>query len=103
MSGTGISPSRPPAAIAPHAVARFWLMDFVSGHGSDATVVHKRSDGQNYMVTFDCPTGPCQNACSNVPQTIFWTKSGDPQGPWGQSGRVAGWGHPFSVKFDVYE
>lgn len=100
--GHGYFAVPPPQSIGPNEVARFWLVDLPGGHGSDATVVYKLNGNETYTLKFDCPTGLYSNSYSSTPQTIFWTKSGDPQGQWGPSEHVATSGHPFSVKIDVY-
>jgi UDP-2,3-diacylglucosamine pyrophosphatase LpxH len=88
----------PPERIAAGGEARIWLQDQLGVAGSDGRVTYRRVDdpaGDPIELWFTCPTVGT-NACTGPGS--FATRTGD--GDWHEE-RVAHWGHPFFVEFEV--
>ena len=86
----------PPARIAAGSEGRFWLQDLVGVAGSAGTATYRvGDDGPEVVLAFACPTVGT-NRCSGT--EAFATASGSD--PW-RDHRVAHWGHPFFVHFEV--
>ncbi|MEZ5204289.1 MAG: metallophosphoesterase [Acidimicrobiales bacterium] len=93
--GTWVVP--PPALVAAGTEGRFWLQDLLGAAGSDGWATYRRTgvDADPVEVRFSCPTVGT-NSCSGV--STYATRSGSEE--W-RDQRVAHWGHPFSVAFEV--
>lgn len=93
----------PPSRIAAGDEGRFWLQDLLGAAGSDGRATYRRVDADGAPVAgaadlelrFACPTVGT-NSCSGW--STFATRSGSD--PW-RDQRVAHWGHPFSVAFEI--
>ncbi|HWJ96711.1 MAG TPA: metallophosphoesterase [Acidimicrobiales bacterium] len=88
----------PPERIASGAEGRFWLQDLLGAAGSDGRAAYRRTDdpgGDPIELRFTCPTVGT-NACSGPGS--FATRAGG--NDWREE-RVALWGHPFFVEFEI--
>jgi hypothetical protein len=100
----------PPARIAAGTEGRCWLQDLLGAAGSDGWTTYRRilsaggderdvaSEGRSadpIELRFACPTMGT-NACSGW--STFATRTGNDE--W-RDQRVAAWGHPFSVAFEI--
>jgi UDP-2,3-diacylglucosamine pyrophosphatase LpxH len=94
--GTFVVP--PPARIAAGGEGRFWLQDLLGAAGSEGRATYRRvddPDAGSIDLWFTCPTVGT-NACSGPGS--FATRAGNED--WREE-RVARWGHPFFVEFEV--
>ena len=94
--GTYVVP--PPDRIPASGEARIWLQDVIGVAGSDGRVTYRRADAPDadpIELWFTCPTVGT-NACSGPGS--FATRAGDET--WHEE-RVAHWGHPFFVEFEI--
>lgn len=102
-AANGVWPVEPPERIAAGDEGRCWLQDLLGAAGSDGWVTYRRlgADGtpleeqDPIELRFSCPTLGT-NACSGW--STFATRTGSD--PW-RDQRVAHWGHPFSVAFEL--
>ncbi|WP_426573400.1 metallophosphoesterase [Aquihabitans sp. McL0605] len=96
LAGTFVVP--PPARIAAGAEGRFWVQDLIGAAGSSGTATYRRTDRPEQLVdlAFECPTAGT-NSCRGP--GAFATRAAD--GPW-RDDRVAHWGHPFFVEFEIH-
>jgi UDP-2,3-diacylglucosamine pyrophosphatase LpxH len=88
----------PPERIAAGTEGRAWLQDLLGPAGSDGWATYRRvgdPDSEPIELRFACPTVGT-NTCRGW--STFATRSGSE--PW-RDQRVASWGHPFSVAFEV--
>lgn len=93
----------PPPRIAAGEEGRFWLQDLLGAAGTDGRATYRRlgpdgtptPDAEDLVLRFACPTVGT-NVCSGW--STFATRSGSD--PW-RDQRVAHWGHPFSVAFEI--